>query len=92
MPDHEYNDPNISMLGFLQAVARDPTVPSSLRIRAAELAMPYEYHPPVILECEPPRGHRVTIIIGGLPPGYDTANVSVEAKVHAPVRPLSPPH
>lgn len=42
MPDHKYNDPALTPLQFLKAVYSDPTVPMFLRIRAADMASPYE--------------------------------------------------
>ena len=62
-PYHAYNDPDITPLEFLLACMRDPDLPLTLRMKAAEYAAPY---------CEarpaPVREPALTIYINGAEP------------------------
>jgi hypothetical protein len=42
---HEYDTPGIAPLAFMLAVARDPTVPLPIRLKAAQYAAPFTEHP-----------------------------------------------
>jgi hypothetical protein len=66
---HAYNAPGLCPLQFLQAVYRDPSVPMSLRMQAAEAAAPYVAAPQGIRWEDRDPMDRVTIVVGGLPEG-----------------------
>jgi hypothetical protein len=61
--DRAYNDPKLNSLEFLEAVMRDPNVPTQLRMKAAEHLLPYTEHPQVRLTLHPVRDKDVVITI-----------------------------
>jgi hypothetical protein len=61
--DHDYNDPNISPKDFMLAVMRDPSVPLSLRMDAANNVAPYEHAMAPHIQ---PQVHLTLRIEGGL--------------------------
>jgi hypothetical protein len=67
----EYDAPDLTAVGFLYAIMRDPSVPIRQRVAAASKLLPLTAHEqgPRFVEREPwPGEQRITIIIEGLNP------------------------
>jgi hypothetical protein len=79
--DHRYNDNSLSPLAFLRAVYSDPTVPMHHRMRAAEVAAPYDDWQNHFNEREPslPGEHRIVIRIECAPELGERLQVNVQA-------------
>jgi hypothetical protein len=63
-PPHAYNDPELDSTEFLRAVMHDPSVPLSLRTKAAAHLAPYE-HPTLPPAREPSCVIHITAAIEG---------------------------